>query len=163
MEIPEDQIAGLIEGYRRSRPHASPTDLLVAIGSDVMRIASIRLAERKEAGGSAPVFMYLFAWESPAMDGAIKSCHALEIPFVFDNVADPFPLVGNRPDRHQLAARISAAWLAFARSAGDPNIEVLPKWPNYSPDRRATMIFDTECRVDNDPSGNERRLWDGIG
>ena len=25
---------------------------------------------------------------------------------------------------------------------------------------RATMIFDTECRVENDPYGTERRVWE---
>ncbi|PKB79229.1 MAG: hypothetical protein BZY88_14250 [SAR202 cluster bacterium Io17-Chloro-G9] len=162
-EIPEDQIDSLIEGYRRSRPQATPTDLLVAIGSDGTRIASIRLAERKQAGGSAPVFVYLFNWESPAMDGAVKSCHILEIPFVFDNVAGSFPLVGDKPSRHQLAAQMSSAWMAFGRSAGDPNVDGLAKWPTYSPERRETMIFDTECRVEADPFGDERCLWDGIG
>ena len=161
-EVPADRIDALIDGYRRTRPQATPTDLLVAIGSDGTRVASMLLAERKGAGGTAPVFMYLFTWESPMMGGLLKSAHALEIAFVFDNVADPFPFIGDSPDRHALAAQMSSAWIAFCHTTGNPNHDGLPKWDTYSPAERATMIFGPECRVENDPFGEERLLWDGI-
>lgn len=161
-EVPADRIDGLIEGYRRTRPQATPTDLLVAIGSDGTRVASVLLAERQGAGGTAPVFMYLFTWESPMMGGILKSAHALEIAFVFDNVAETFPFIGDNPGRHALAANMSSSWINFARTTGNPNHDGLPKWDTYSPDERATMIFGPECRAVNDPFSEERLLWDGI-
>jgi len=60
-----------------------------------------------------------------------------------------------------LADRMQAAWIAFARG-GNPNAAGLPSWPAYEPGSRATLIFDAECRVENDPGGAERRLWDGL-
>ena len=160
--VPPEGVAHLLDTYRRLRPAATPTDLAVGIWSDAMRIASIRLAEAKLAGGGAPVYMYQFTWESPALGGVLKSCHTLEMPFVFDNVAEPFPLIGDGPERHALAARLSGAWLAFARS-GDPGHEGLPPWPAYDMATRATMRFDAACEVVNDPGGDERRAWEGWG
>jgi para-nitrobenzyl esterase len=56
---------------------------------------------------------------------------------------------------------MSAAWLAFARR-GNPNHAGLPQWPAYSLPERATMIFDKNCRVVNDPGREERLAWDGV-
>ena len=155
------RVDDLIAAYRRSRPGATPHDLLVAITTDRMRVASIRLAERKAAGGPAPAFMYQFTWESPAMRGRLKSCHALEIPFVFNNVDPTVRAIGDAPERIALAKAMSQAWIAFARS-GDPSHQGLPQWPAYDAKTRATMIFNQECRVQNDPAGQERKAWDGI-
>jgi para-nitrobenzyl esterase len=69
--------------------------------------------------------VYLFTWESDYLGGLFKASHAMEIPFVFDNVAR-VPLTGSRADRQQLAGTMSGAWVAFARH-GDPNYEGLPQ------------------------------------
>lgn len=58
-----------------------------------------------------------------------------------------------------LAERVSEAWLAFART-GDPSTSALGEWPRYEPGRRATMILGPECRVEDAPLEDERRLWD---
>ena len=160
--VPVEKLDGLIMAYHRTRPSATPSDILVAITTDRMRIGSIRVAERKTAGGPAPVFMYLFAWQSPFLGGKLGTPHTMEIPFVFNNVEPPIGILGNKQDRFALAAKVSGAWLAFARS-GDPNHKGLPHWPAYTTEKRATMIFDTECRIYEDPYSEERRAWNGIG
>jgi para-nitrobenzyl esterase len=53
---------------------------------------------------------------------------------------------------------MSRAWIAFARS-GNPNTDGLPAWPAFDLQRRATMVFDNESRVIDDPRGRERRLF----
>lgn len=161
-EFVGEKADALIAAYRHVSPEASPSDIFLAIASDrMMRMDSITLAERKHAQGAAPVFMYLFTWETPALDGKLKSCHALEIPFVFDNLAHSGNFVGNAPECAGIAERMSEAWLAFARS-GMPSAHNLPDWPAYTPTERATMIFDATCRVTNDPGSEERRAWQGI-
>ena len=90
---------------------------------------SLQIAERKLAQKAAPVFVYLFAWETPVLGGRLRSCHTLEIPFVFDNTTTA-ALTGDDPARLALAARMSRAWLAFARS-GKPGHGDLPAWPVY--------------------------------
>src|SRR6266851_2464890 len=153
-----DSTDRFIEIYRRSRPNAAPKDVLLAIATDrTMRIDSIKLAERKAAQNAAPVYMYMFAWETPVLGGRLKAPHALEIPFVFDTLAVS-AIAGDGPERFPLADRMSKAWLAFARS-GDPNHGGLPKWPAYSIEERATMIFDNECKIERDPQHEERLAW----
>jgi para-nitrobenzyl esterase len=56
---------------------------------------------------------------------------------------------------------MSVAWAAFARG-GNPNHQGIPSWPIYSTEKRATMIFDNDCRVENDPNREERKAWHGI-
>jgi para-nitrobenzyl esterase len=85
----------------------------------------------------------------------------LDIPFVFNNVDPPVGIVGDSPERFKLAEKVSGAWSAFARS-GVPNHMAIPHWPAYTTEERATMIFDTDCRVENDPYSEERKTWDGI-
>src|SRR6266446_1087115 len=153
-----DSAERFIEIYRRSRPNAAPKDVLLAIATDrTMRIDSIKLAERKAAQNAAPVYMYMFAWETPVLGGRLKAPHALEIPFVFDTLAVS-AIAGDGPERFPLADRMSKAWLAFARS-GKPNHGGLPKWPAYSIEERATMIFDNECKIERDPQREERLAW----
>lgn len=152
-----DEILGV---YRRTRPTATPWELLIGIMSESTRLASIELAERKAAGGPAHVYMYLFTWESDYLGGLFKSAHAMEIPFVFDH-PDIAPMTGEKPDRHQLAAIMSTTWAAFARN-GTPNHPGLPEWPAYNTATRATMIFDTPCRVEHDPRREERLVWGGL-
>jgi para-nitrobenzyl esterase len=53
---------------------------------------------------------------------------------------------------------MQAALLAFART-GDPNYPGLPRWEPYAPPRRATLVFNVESRLADDPRGAERRLF----
>jgi para-nitrobenzyl esterase len=154
-----DQADRIIDHYRRARPNDSLRDLVLAIATDhAMRIPSLVTADRKVAQHAAPVFIYLFTWETPVLGGRLKSPHALEISFVFDTVQTS-GLAGDSPTRFPLADKMSRAWLAFARS-GNPNHEGIPAWPPYSTERRSTMIFDDQCQIENDPYSAERLAWD---
>jgi para-nitrobenzyl esterase len=150
----------ILESYRRARPHGSRGDILLAIATDHgMRIPSLVTADRKVAQHGAPVFVYMFTWETPVLGGKLKSPHALEIPFVFDTVKS-CAITGEAPTRFALAEKMRKTWVAFARS-GNPNNDDIPEWPAYSVERRPTMIFDNACRVENDPYREERLAWSG--
>jgi para-nitrobenzyl esterase len=149
----------ILSVYRRERPDATPWDLYIGIRSEGTRLRSIQLAERKAEAGGAPVFMYLFTFESNALGGLFKSAHALEIPFVFNN-PDVAPFTGSGDDRYELARSMSSAWANFARH-GDPNGPGLPKWPPYDANHRSTMIFNVPCAVEDDPRQAEREVWKG--
>jgi para-nitrobenzyl esterase len=58
-------------------------------------------------------------------------------------------------DLQPLADKVSAAWAAFART-GNPSHPGIPKWPAYDTTSRATMVFNDECKVENDPGRDER-------
>jgi para-nitrobenzyl esterase len=141
----------LLAALEELRPGYTPTYLMSgAISASRMFLGSVQLAERKAAAKGAPVYVYELVWETPIGGGIFKSPHTLEIPFVFANVDKAAVLVGTGPEPKNLERQMSDAWLAFART-GDPNAKGLPKWPAYDAERRATMVFDTESRVVDDP------------
>ncbi|HEY6958729.1 MAG TPA: carboxylesterase family protein [Candidatus Limnocylindria bacterium] len=148
-----------LAAYRSMYPGASPGDLLAAIQTDWwIRVPALRLADA-HVGPTSRTFMYEFAWRSPVGDGLFGSCHALEIPFVFDTL-DEGPgqmlgdLLGPEPPR-QLATEMHAAWARFI-AHGDAG------WPEYDVPRRATMRFRTPSIVVDDPRSRERALWEGV-
>jgi para-nitrobenzyl esterase len=149
----------LIEAYRKEAPDASASKIFfeaLAFPGD-----AIKQGERKFAQGKAPVYMYLFAWETPVDGGRRHSPHTIELPFVFDNPQEQPDEVGNGPDLQPLADRVSGAWAAFART-GSPNTPLTPKWPAYNPDQRATMIINDEWKVVNDPRHDVRMIMDSL-
>ncbi len=152
------QVDQLIAAYRAGRPKDTNTDLYLIIASDAtFRAGVLTEADRKAQQAKAAVYQYYFTWRSPVRDGKLRSFHTLEIPFVFDVVDAAASMTGKGKDRQPLADRMSAAWVAFART-GDPNHPGLPKWGTFDTKQRATMVFDTECKVVNDPHGEEQRL-----
>ena len=149
----------VLDVYARAWPDAPPAVRWMLIASDrTYRFDSITLAQRKAAAGRAPVHMYLFAWETPVEGGRLLSHHALEISFVFDNTSRAPGMSGGGPAAAALAAKMSEAWIAFSRT-GDPNTPNLPAWPAYEAATRATMVFDDEPALVNDPGGEQRHLW----
>ena len=155
-----EQAHGLIATYRKTRPQDTPWDLYVGILTEDRRLGCISLVESKLAAGRAPVFMYLFTWQSDYKGYLFKSCHALEIPFVFDTTED-MPLTGERPDKPQLVDSVSGAWIAFAHT-GNPSHSKIPQWEPYTVDNRATMILDIPCRQEIDPAREELEAWKGM-
>jgi len=159
--VADAETGDLLAAYRATMPQASPGDQLIAAltGSNFW-IRSVLLAERYAERGRAPVYMYSLDWRSPAHDGRLKAHHAMDLPFVFDNADVPDTTAG-APGAHQLAARISATWIAFARN-GSPDNSAVPSWPPYASRDRATMVLDTECRVAHDPDREMRLLWSRV-
>ncbi len=155
-----DKRDSIIATYRKTRPNATPWDLLIGITSEDRRLGCIKLAESKLAAGKAPIFMYLFTWESDYKGYLFKSCHALEIPFVFDTTED-MPITGSRPDKPHLVDSVSGAWIAFAHT-GNPSHPGIPKWEPYTLNKRATMILDVPCRLEIDPAREELDAWKGM-
>jgi para-nitrobenzyl esterase len=161
--VGEEAFERLAAGYGATRGGLTPSELLEAMMTDlVFRIPAIRLAEAQAAHGT-PAWMYRFDWSTPAFGGRLKATHALDIPFVWDVIGKPGVelFTSDRSGRQALADRMHTAWLAFAQ-AGDPSTRLLPDWPPYEPSRRATMIFDDTCRIEQDPAAAERLLWEGI-
>jgi len=152
----ETKLDSLIATYQKDRPNATPSDIYFAITTDrMMRMNAITQAERKVLEGRAPAYMYVFAWQTPVLGGKLRSPHGIELAFVFDNTDKTTGLNGTGVDLAPLADQVSGAWAAFART-GNPNHSGLPHWPAYTISERATMIFNDESKVVNDPGKDER-------
>ena len=146
----------IIAAYAKAYPGYQPKDLIDF--DTTFRPNAVRQGDIKSKQGGAPVYMYLFTWESPVLDGALRSTHCMEIPFVFNNAKIHASMTGGGAAADSLADRMSDAWLAFART-GNPNTPSLPEWPAYTADRRATMFFDNDCTV---RENHDRELLDAV-
>jgi para-nitrobenzyl esterase len=148
-----DRTAEVIGIYRKAQPAIDAAGIGFNIIGDLgVRSQSLTIAERKMAQQAADVFVYLFAWETPVLGGRLRSCHTLELPFVFDTL-EGAALTGDDPARLPLGKTMARAWIDFARHGK-------PGWPAYSTAERATMVFDLVSRVENDPFATERKVWE---
>lgn len=139
-----NRTAEFVELFKDTYPGYEPKDL---IDTDfIFRPNAVELANIKFRQGGAPVYTYLFAWESPVMDGILRSTHCMEIPFVFNNADVHASMTGGSEEAVALADIMSQAWINFARR-GNPNTEELPQWPAYDNSDGATMFFDNTCEV----------------
>jgi para-nitrobenzyl esterase len=89
--------------------------------------------------------------------GKLKAFHTLDIPFALENVDESKGMTGDGKDRYALQDKMGTAWTNFART-GNPNHKGLPKWPAFDMEQRSTMILSNDCKVVNDPHGDERKV-----
>lgn len=146
----------ILDVYRAVYPGHSPFDLFSLAMTAQVRQGAVIQAGLKTAQGT-PAYLYWFTWKSPALDGRPRSIHCIDLPFCFDNTDRSENLTGGGPGPRALAARVSEAWIRFART-GNPNHDGLPHWPAYSDATCPTMIFDNECMLRNNPDAKERQV-----
>ncbi len=145
--------------YRHRVAEGEPLAVWSAIATDlVFRVPAIETADAQAQ--HAEVRMYRYEHPSTGFGGALGAAHAMEVPFVFDNV-DAFgvemlegPIT---EERRSFAHRVAEAWVAFA-AEGDPSTPALGEWPTYG-ERRSTMLLDVDHRLEDDPQAAERSVW----
>lgn len=133
-----------IETFAKAYPDYRPCDLLDV--EPEFRANCVEQARVQQQMNGAPVYNFLFCWESPILDGKHRASHCMEIPFVFNNIQLARELTGGEEDAYRLADVMSRAWIAFAKT-GNPNVEGLPTWEPFTAERGEVMLFDKECRM----------------
>jgi para-nitrobenzyl esterase len=153
-------IAGttVVAEYRRLYPQYSPADVFFAAttAGRSWRGAIIEAELRAQQG--SPAYAYQLDWGSPEDGGKWGAFHTLDIPLMLGTLTARGSATGDGPEARRVSATMQGALLAFART-GDPNYPGLPRWEPYTLPRRATMVFDVESRLADDPRGAERRLF----
>jgi para-nitrobenzyl esterase len=142
--------------YRANRPAGRPGDVLAAVITDwFFGIPAIRVAEARAASG-ARTWMYRFDHPEPEANHRFGAAHAVEIPFVFNTTSreELRPLIGDSPSA-AAADTAHRTWVSFVT-------EGTPGWASYLTTSRTTGLLADKVTEVNDPSGDERALWDGI-
>jgi para-nitrobenzyl esterase len=128
-----------------------------ALTAEEYWIPSTRVAQaHTHGGGSAWVYRLDFAETTGLLHGF--AAHSLDVKLVWDR---PSAQTGNAADEARLAGQMYGAWVSFLKGQ-TPAAKGLPVWPEFTPEKRATMIFDAKSRVEERPAEAELRLWDGV-
>lgn len=144
-----DKTEAYMEAVRKAYPGTTDPSGYTDIDLN-FRPMAVAQANRRVVKGAAPVYMYLFTWQSPVNNGMYKAMHCMDIAFQFNNIARCEQMTGGGPEAYSLAKKVSGAWINFAKT-GNPNTPGLPKWPAYTPENGATMILDNICLLRNHP------------
>jgi para-nitrobenzyl esterase len=151
----------IVAQYRRLYPDFTPSDVFFAATTAARSWKGFVLeSQSRVAQNGAPTYVYCVNWRSPFDGGRWKAPHTIDIPLVFDNPAESNYTRG-AAEAQTVADAMSGALLAFART-GNPDTPALPPWPRFDREQRPTMIFDMPSRVENDPRGAERRLFEPV-
>lgn len=142
----------VVRRYREIYPHYTPSDVYFAASTAARswRGALIELEARAAAG--APAYAYQLDWRAPAEGGIFGAPHTLDIPLVFGTLEASEWIGARTPEAEAMSRTMMDTLIRFART-GDPG------WAPYTLPERATMIFDTDSRVVNDPRREERELF----
>ncbi len=148
---------GVIAAYRAMHPDWSPSQVFFAATTAARSWRGAIIEAEARAAAGTPAYVYQLDWTSPIDGGRRGAMHTDDIPLALDTVGTP----GSRaqgPRAQPMADILSGAFAAFART-GDPNHAGLPTWRPYDLTRRQTMIMDVPPRMEDDPRGDERRLF----
>ena len=159
--VGEDHAGEVVEVYRQEHPAASPAEIYFLVFSDYRYVmASITIAERRALLNPAGTYLYYLTWETDQVGRGMLSPHTLDIPFIFDNVRT-HPLTQGRESSIALADKISDTVIGFART-GNPNVGKLPEWRPYDTTERATMVWNDDSALVDDPIASQRRIMQPI-
>ncbi|WP_166675104.1 carboxylesterase family protein [Herbaspirillum huttiense] len=163
-QLDEASIEAMSQRYRVAFPQQHPflhrVQLLTA---EEYWIPMVRLAEaHARSGGESYMYRYDQASAEAPFEGF--AVHASELPMVWMNFHEPFlsMLYRETPELTRFARVVHESWIAFMRE-GKPVHPALPIWPRFQLNQRPTMILAAgEERIQNDPAGDQRHLWEGV-
>ncbi|MBQ6983229.1 MAG: carboxylesterase/lipase family protein [Synergistaceae bacterium] len=130
-----DKSEAVASAFLKAYPYKKKADALYV--DTWLRSRAKKVAALKADQKGAPVFTYVFTWETPIMGGYGMAYHCSELPFVFNNIALSEMATGGGERAQALADKMSQAWIDFARTGN-------PGWEAYTRENGATMLFDDE-------------------
>jgi para-nitrobenzyl esterase len=153
-----DKATRILSAYRKVYPDATPFQIQSRIRTDVNTgRRATTMAERKSAQNSGKAYLYVTTWPSPAFEGRFGAVHGVDLGLILGNPRNP--IGGNAPEARKMAEVVGSSMVAFAKTVS-PNCDKIPAWTAFDRESRATMLFDAESRVANDPMRELRLMWE---
>jgi para-nitrobenzyl esterase len=142
----------VVARYRTRFPSWSPLDVFYD-ATTVLRSwpGQVIEADARAAAGT-PTWVYQVDFASRA-DPRRGAFHTMDIPLVLGTIDRPGSQTGTGDDARAASHAMQERFVAFAKT-GNPD----PRWPRYELTNRATMVFDTVSRVENDPRRWQREM-----
>ena len=137
------------------RPVRTMADISTGSGA---RKRAIMMAERKAAQGKAPVFYYIFGWETPGAE-QYGSNHGIEVAIQFGNAGTGGWAGTDAAKNKKIQQIMMKTWTAFAWN-GNPDNSTIPSWPAYDLHDRPTMLLKDDSEVVKDYEGQAREFWE---
>jgi len=115
----------VVAELRTRHPHWTWGQIRSALLGDALFGAGTRrLVDAHTSRSAAALHEYRFTWRSGALDDRLGAAHTVELPFVFDCLAEPTlggpdGLLGPQAAPQSLAAEMHGAWIRYA-TIGDP-------------------------------------------
>jgi para-nitrobenzyl esterase len=151
----------VVDEYRKIYPDYSASQVFFAATTAARSWrGAIIEAEERARQERDNTYAYQLDWTSP-LEPQLGAPHTLDIPLVFGNLAAIGSITGTGKDARTVSAMMSDAFIAFARD-GTPRSKRLPDWVPYRLPGRETMIIANAPRMENDPRGAERRVFERV-
>ncbi|MBR5620857.1 MAG: carboxylesterase family protein [Clostridia bacterium] len=117
----------------------------------LFRVPAMRQAQLHAANGNA---VYTYYWTMPGENETVGACHAVELPYVFNN--PQVTIYNGSLYNRTLADQVQDMWVQFART-GDPSTSEIT-WEPYTAQARSTLILGEEIRTETDVLRKQREL-----
>ena len=146
-----------VDEFRKAYPN-DPVEAIFRLDMRV-RPAVVAQAEKRLVSGGAPVYLYLFGYQLPTMDGDFHATHNSDIAFYFNNVAVSAQMTGATEEGFRLGDKMSDVLINFAKS-GAPSSSALPEWKPFTETGRYTMFFNgDDCRLLDNHDGELIKIY----
>lgn len=137
----------IFDTYRAESPDDAAFLIQGRAYSDAFRSNTILQASRKAARQKAPTYLYVWDHAPDSYDNRYGATHAVDLDASFRLARSAMGGAG-RSGSQLMCDRMAASLIAFAKT-GSPDNPLIPAWPPYENPQHATMIFDSEMRVED--------------
>ena len=125
--------------YMTEHDGADEVEAMCAFLNDLLFTGPVMTEANTSAGKT-----YAYYWEYPSYILGLGACHALDVPYVFNDNANALVVLAFN---QKLADDVQAMWVNFAKT-GNPSTASIT-WPEYDTRTQPVMIIDDPLVVQN--------------